>query len=159
VTTPRKRHNRESPRDELLVEWIGEIRRCFHQLGAAATDIHRELDLTGAQRAVMESLARDGDQTVPRLARARPVSRQHIQGIVDTLAEAGLVTAVSNPRHKRSPLIHVTARGRKVMTAVFEREKAILPLLSAAFTDAELKEAVDVTARLRRLAAERPWRG
>lgn len=141
----------------LLRAWIDEIRQCFHQLGAAATDIHRDLQLTGAQRAVLESLVRGGEQTVPQLARARPVSRQHIQTIVDALVERELVIVAANPAHRRSSLIRLTSKGRRLMQAVAERERSVLPLLAAAFSEAELQEAAELTGRLRRLAAQRPW--
>jgi len=148
----------DAPADQLLREWIDEIRSCFHQLGAAATDMHQAAGVTGQQRAVLESLLRQGDQTVPDMARARPVSRQHIQMIVDDLLQSGLVTVVANPAHQRSSLIRLTAKGRKLMAAVVARERAVMPLFTAAFSAEELKAAIEVTRRLRRLAAERPWR-
>lgn len=144
--------------DELLREWIDEIRSCFHQLGAAATDMHQASGITGQQRAVLESLVRHGDQTVPAMARARPVSRQHIQSIVDGLVAAGLAAVVANPAHQRSSLIRLTAKGRRLMKTVAMRERAVMPLLSAAFSAPELERAIELTRRLRRLAAERPWR-
>ena len=144
--------------DQLLREWIDEIRSCFHQLGAAATDIHQASGVTGQQRAVLESLLRHGDQTVPDMARARPVSRQHIQSIVDELLATGLVAVMANPAHKRSSLIRLTAKGRRLMRTVTARERAVMPLLSAAFSASELEHAIGLTRRLRRLAAERPWR-
>lgn len=149
---------RSANRDELLREWIDEIRSCFHQLGAAATDIHSAIHLTGAGRAVLESLVRFGDQTVPQMASARPVSRQHIQTIVDALIEDGLVESVANPAHRRSSLIALTAKGRRTMAAATVREREALQLLGTAFSEDELRQSIELTARLRRLAAERPWR-
>ena len=117
-TVKKPRERKQTSLDVLLRTWIDEIRLCFHQLGAAATDVHRAVHLTAAQRGVLESLVPHGEQTVPQLARMRPVSRQHIQGIVDSLAESGLVAPVPNPVHKRSSLIRLTSKGRKVMEAV-----------------------------------------
>jgi len=57
--------------------------------------------LSAARRGVLRSLARLGPQTVPQMAGARPVSRQHIQTIVNALAADGLVETIDNPAHKR----------------------------------------------------------
>ena len=62
----------------------------------------------------LNSLATQGPQTVPTLARARPVSRQHIQQIANEAAAQGLVAFVDNPRHRRSKLVALTDEGRAV---------------------------------------------
>ncbi len=60
----------------------------------------------------LHSLALDGPQTVPQLARIRPVSRQHIQKIANEAEAEGLIEFIDNPAHKRSRLIQLTERGR-----------------------------------------------
>jgi hypothetical protein len=42
--------------------------------------------MTAGKRGVLKGLDRLGPQTVPQMARARPVSRQHIQTLVNRLA-------------------------------------------------------------------------
>lgn len=59
----------------------------------------------------LNSLAVQGPSTVPALAKMRPVSRQHIQQIANDAAAQGLVTFIDNPRHKRSKLVTLTAKG------------------------------------------------
>src|SRR3954464_3148661 len=79
-----------------------EVRLTFHQLKAAAEALHADPDgLGAAHRGVLESLHRDGAQSVPALARARPVSRQHIQVLANRLLELRLVETVQNPAHQR----------------------------------------------------------
>ncbi len=70
----------------------------------------------------LHSLAVDGAQTVPQLARARPVSRQHIQQIANEAEADGLIEFVENPAHKKSKLVSLTDGGRALhqkMTAEF----------------------------------------
>ena len=68
----------------------------------------------GGSWGVMRSLALGGPQTVPALARARPVARQRIQLIADELAERGLVAFFENPAHRRSKLLRLTPEGERV---------------------------------------------
>jgi DNA-binding MarR family transcriptional regulator len=70
----------------------------------------------------LHSLAVDGAQTVPQLARARPVSRQHIQQIANEAEADGLIVFIDNPAHKKSNLVSLTDEGRALhqkMTAEF----------------------------------------
>jgi DNA-binding MarR family transcriptional regulator len=76
----------------------------------------------GGEWGVLRSLMRDGPQTVPAMARARPISRQHCQTIVNALKAQGFVRLIANPAHKRSKLVEITAKGQaqvEAMTQIF----------------------------------------
>jgi DNA-binding MarR family transcriptional regulator len=145
--------------DEPAFDALGrEVRRLFHQLRASAEAIHEEQgSLPIAQRAVLESLHRDGAATVPALARARPVSRQHIQALVNALREAGLVETRPNPAHRRSPLVALTPAGRRRFLAMRARERRALATRRLPASDAEMRGAARVLRALRgHLAREWP---
>ena len=72
------------------------------------------------------------------MARAKSVSRQHIQVNVDALVEARLAAPVTNPKHKRSVLIDLTAAGRRTFTAMRQREAAAMQTLAARLKDADI---------------------
>jgi DNA-binding MarR family transcriptional regulator len=136
-------------RSDSFEQLAREVRRMFHQLAATAEALHGSEDGLGVpHRGVLESLWRDGDQTVPALARARPVSRQHIQVLVNALLEHDLVENVPNPAHQRSPLIRLTPAGRARFEAMREREllafRGKLPV-----THSEIDQATAVLAKLR----------
>src|SRR5215471_1342535 len=65
--------------------------------------------LPSASRAALQLLQRHGPQTVPQIARARFSSRQNIQILINRLQQEGLVEIISNPQHKRSALVRLTA--------------------------------------------------
>lgn len=123
------------------------VRRCFQRLRAAGEALHGDLGVNASLRAVMESLYENGDQTVPQIARAKSVSRQHIQVIVDALVSLRHVAVLANPAHKRSPLIALTARGRGTFEQMRRREADLLSALAADI------DAGDADAALRALAA------
>lgn len=121
----------------------------FHRLRAAAAELHGQGDLTAARRGVLQGLQRDGDQTVPQMARARPVSRQHIQTLVNALADDGLVELVGNPAHKRSKLVRITDAGRALLRSMQAREAEALHRLDPGIDPWRLREATQVLTELR----------
>jgi DNA-binding MarR family transcriptional regulator len=89
-------------------------------------------------RNVLDQLCRDGDRTVPQLARAQDLSRQYTQRMVDQAAADGLVELVENPAHRRSRLVRLTPTGKAAITAVLERELSLLERVGGDLTAAEL---------------------
>ena len=102
----------------LLLGWI----RASHKLRALGQEMGAVTEGGRGAWGVLHSLVAEGPQTVPQLARTRPVSRQHIQKIANELMEAGLIESVPNPAHRRSRLLAITASGR----AEYERVRDIL---------------------------------
>ena len=106
---------------------------------AASTVVSGLEGLSPSHRAVLESLLEGGPQTVPALARARPVARQHIQVLVNDLLRMELVETRENPAHRRSPHISVTPRGRRVFTEVRSEESRILKGIKFRLTAKEVR--------------------
>jgi len=138
-----------------LNQLIINIRLGFHRLKAVAEELHADLGITAAMRGVLESLSDGGDWTVPRIARAKGVSRQHIQVTVDTLRAAGLVELRPNPAHRRSPLVAPTADGAAAYAEMRRRETAVLDELAGELPPAAIEGARDTLAALNELLDER----
>jgi DNA-binding MarR family transcriptional regulator len=102
-------------------------------------------------RAVLNMLREQGPMTVPQLGRAQALSRQFVQRMVNEAAARGLVEAAANPSHRRSSLIGLTDAGRAVITAVVDRERAVLRQVGGDLTEADLDGCVRVLSRLLRL--------
>jgi DNA-binding MarR family transcriptional regulator len=100
---------------------------------------------------LLRSLREGGPQTVPALARMRPVSRQHIQTLADAMAADGLVAFKSNPAHKRSQLVTITAKGERVYEALARKLGAFSDDLAA---DMDARKLAAATESLTRLAAK-----
>ena len=130
-----------------------EVRRLFHQLRASAERLHGDVLMTAAHRAILESLYRDGPQTVPALARARPVSRQHVQVLANRLLETKLVEATANPANKRSPFLALTDAGRKLFESMRRREHRALAVGKLPISERELLAAAKTLRELRQFLA------
>ena len=126
-----------------------EIRAAFHDLASLADDLHAGEGVTASMRAVMEFIAENDPHTVPAIARAKSVSRQHIQQLADTLVSAGQCEYLPNPAHKRSPLLALTGKGRETYARIREREREIVASRCAALDPAALFAAAETIARLR----------
>jgi DNA-binding MarR family transcriptional regulator len=131
-----------------LAAIVKQTRLVFHRLRALGDRLHRDVAVSTAMRGVMESLAEAGPQTVPQLARARPVARQQIQVVVDALVRAALVEARANPAHRRSALIALTARGERLFAAMKRKEARVLEQLARTLPARDLAAAARVLEAL-----------
>jgi len=135
---------------EKMVALTRAVRAAFNRLKALSDDLHGDVQITTAMRAVMETLSEAGAQTVPQIARAKGVTRQHIQLLADALVKAGLAAVKDNPAHRRSPLIALTDKGKRAFAKMQAREAPIVEEMAWEFEAQELDRA---TAVLERLAA------
>ena len=101
---------------------INEVRVTYHSLIKAFDKVHGDQEITVGMRAVLEFLNREGPRTVPQIARARNVTRQHIQMLVNQLLDGDCVENKNNPDHKSSNLIVISSKGQKKFNAMRKAE-------------------------------------
>ncbi|MGD8328356.1 MAG: MarR family winged helix-turn-helix transcriptional regulator [Acidobacteriota bacterium] len=138
-------------------ELVDETRALFHRLRHAAEQLHGGDELTAGRRGVLQSLRRDGPQTMPEMARRRPVSRQYIQTLVNDLRAGGYVEMVDNPAHKRSKLVRLTAAGKALIETMEERERGAINALQLDLSATRLRDASEVLRLVRAALEEAPW--
>ena len=131
-----------------LYELTRSVRRLFHQLGARVGALHAGADVSAGMRAILETLTERGPMTVPDMARLRPVTRQHIQSLVNPLLDLGYVEAGDNPAHRRSKLIAITPEGERVFQAMRARENDVFRQVDLGLDAAELRAANEVLLEL-----------
>ncbi len=138
------------PMSNPIEQLINEVRLLYQSLIQIGEEVHADSNVSMGMRAVLEYLDRNGAATVPHIARARRVTRQRIQTLVNALLEVGLVKSISNPASKRSPLIKLTNTGTKTileMRRLEGREMHVVvseqKILQAANTLAELRVALE----------------
>jgi DNA-binding MarR family transcriptional regulator len=132
-----------------LQEVFDQAVSLFHLLRTLAAQLHGQGNLTAARRGILRSLDRLGPQTVPQMARARPVSRQHIQTEVNELEADGLVELVENVAHKRSRLVRLTPKGKAHLEAMYRREAELLGAVELAIPEDALRSTALVLQELR----------
>ncbi|MGH8671055.1 MAG: MarR family winged helix-turn-helix transcriptional regulator [Burkholderiales bacterium] len=158
VRRPGSRPSGATRKVDALQALFAETVALFHRLHALAETVHAEGEPSAGKRGVLMSLVRLGPQTVPQLARARPVSRQHIQSLVNALEAQGHVERVDNPAHRRSQLVQINTRGRRLLQAMHRRETHLLKKLRLDIEERELLSAASVLGELRKVLENSPWR-
>jgi len=107
-----------------MIEAIRRVLDASHELVEQMAQLREQMaHRAGATRAtwrVLAVAARQGS-TVPQLARRLGVKRQSVQRIADQLVESGRARYVTNPDHRRSPLLKLTVPGEAALK-VLERE-------------------------------------
>jgi DNA-binding MarR family transcriptional regulator len=136
---------------------LGETVALFHRLKAASQEVHGQGELSSGRWGILTDLSRFGPQTVPQMARSRPVSRQYIQTLVDTLSDHGLVELVENPAHRRSSLAQLTAKGESVLQQMNQRASRVFKRLTLTVPEKELLHAATTLRSVRTLFEGKEW--
>lgn len=129
-----------------VLQLISAVRQLVHDLGVVAGT---PLGLTAAMRAVLQQVEQGGALTVPDIARARGVSRQHIQRLVDEMLARHLVGLEDNPAHLRSPRVVLTAQGSRLARAIAEREESLAARLARGMSASDTAAALRVLGTLK----------
>jgi DNA-binding MarR family transcriptional regulator len=146
------------PAESAFNTLINETVLIFHRLRIVAEQVHHHGEMTGGLRGVLRGLDKWGEQTVPQMARARAVSRQNIQTLVNQLVDEGLVELVPNPAHKRSPLARLTPRGKKAVDEMNRQEAKLLSKADLGVTENELLEAAETLRMVRAYFESERWK-
>ena len=117
----------------------------FHRLRVFANAVHEEGEF---DRSLVQALDRDGAQTAPQLAKARGVSRQHVQAAINALIETGVVQRGANPAHRRSSLLELTAAGRRLVESLRQKEAVALAAIDPGIPAKEFDGAADALKKI-----------
>lgn len=130
----------------------------YQSLKTAGEKIHGRGELSDPKRGVLMQLYRYGPQTVPKMGRARKVTRQHIQTIVNTLLDAGHIELIDNPDHKRSSLVRLTRQGELQVEKMSQLEADVLSRIDLEVKDKEMLDAAEVLTSINKTFESRKWR-
>ncbi len=125
---------------------INEVRLLYQLMVQKVEEVHSDSSVSVGMRAILEFLNREGATTVPNMARARNVTRQRIQALVNPLAELDLVETLPNPASLRSPLIGITELGAQTIRGMRRKEGEVFKV---ALEDSALKQATNTLRLLR----------
>lgn len=133
---------------EAIADLMLEVAQCFFRVRALGKRAGLITSWGAGSFGFLRSLALLGPLTVPQIARMRPTSRQRMQRLADELAADGLVRFVDNPKHRRSKLVELTARGKARYNQQNARLLAIASTMGLGLGEAEIRESTEVVRRL-----------
>ncbi|RED52522.1 MarR family winged helix-turn-helix transcriptional regulator [Aestuariispira insulae] len=132
---------RHPPEGDAMFDLISNLMATFFKLRAAGKQVSEEAGWGSGTWSLMRTIQIEGPQTVPQLAKRRPVARQRMQKIADDLVAQGLAQFINNPRHKRSQLLDLTAKGHNHVRRTTEQIRDMADVLA---TGMDLR-SLDVT--------------
>lgn len=119
--TAEKKIAKHAAKSRMLTDIMLTVFRLNARLLECGDQIVAPLGLSSARWQVLGAVALAGQAlSVPQIAAAMGVTRQGAQKQVNRMVEEGLFEPRSNPRHERSPLYALTARGRRSYEAAME---------------------------------------
>jgi DNA-binding MarR family transcriptional regulator len=133
---------------EAVGELMLEVAQCFFRIRAIGQKTGLITSWGGGAFGFMRSLALLGPLTVPQIAQMRPTSRQRMQRLADELAAKGLVEFIDNPKHQRSRLVRLTAKGDERYRELNARFLSIASNMGLALSNAEIRKTIEIVRHL-----------
>ena len=132
-----------------LFDVIVETLETFFRLRAAGMRHGTVTPRGGGLWGLLRILKLEGPRTVPQIARARSVARQHVQKLANEMAAEGLIEFIDNPAHRRSKLMRLTRKGDAAFEELTARIVETAETLAHGMDLRELRTAAGVLRRLR----------
>lgn len=140
---------------DALTRLVLAIFRANGRLLAAGDELVAPIGLSSARYQVLGAVAlAGGPLTVPHIARNMGLTRQGVQKQVDLLVTEELLARLPNPDHRRSPLVSLTAAGRRAYARADTRWRKLAQRLTAPFPHTALSQAGELIEALADSLAE-----
>ena len=123
----------------------GHLARRFQQIAVAVFLAEVEaagFDLTPVQYAALSAIAANPSIDQITLAGLIAYDRTTITGVIDRLAQKGLVVRQASARDRRSRELLITDEGRRTLDAITPAVEAAQRLMVRGLSDAEARELV-----------------
>lgn len=133
---------------EAIAALMLEVAQCFFRIRALGQKAGLITSWGAGAFGFMRSLSLLGPLTVPQIAQMRPTSRQRMQRLADELAAEGLVRFIDNPKHRRSRLVQLTARGDARYRRLNARLLSIASTMGVALGEADIRSATEIVRQL-----------
>ena len=133
---------------EAIAELMLEVAQCFFRIRAVGQKTGLITSWGGGAFGFMRSLALLGPLTVPQIAQMRPTSRQRMQRLADELAAEGLVRFIDNPRHRRSKLVQLTAKGQSRYRALNAQLLGMAATMAVARGETDIRQTSAIVRQL-----------
>lgn len=134
---------------DAVTEIILSVFRLNAQLLEQGDRLVQPLSLTSARWQVLGAIAMAGEpQTAPQIAAAMGVTRQGVQKQLNLAVAEGLIESHPNPRHQRSPLLALSAKGQAAYDEAMVLQRVWAKSLGQGLPLSELQSAKQVLAAL-----------
>jgi MarR family 2-MHQ and catechol resistance regulon transcriptional repressor len=105
--------------------------------------------------AALEALLHKGPLTISEIQDKVRLASGSMTAAVDRLEKLGLVVRKSSPSDRRARVVHLTAEGKRLAAACFERHAKDLEALMSALSEKEMEQLYRSLKKLGLIAAEK----
>ena len=133
---------------------VHPVHRATHRIGLYLDDL-RERELTQGEAHVLGLLAHSGRANVGELHRGLAHKRSTLTSILDRLARRGLITRIVGETDRRTFIVRLTAKGRKVAKRVQRHLSALERAVVRRVSSTDIKGFNNVVATLEQEARRR----
>lgn len=106
------------------------------------------------QLSVLGHLDRQEDCPMHELAQVLGVSRPAATGLVDRLISQGLVSRHGDPKDRRVVRVNLTAKGRKVLSAIWEQKRRVITQVFGRLSAADRSHYLSTLEKVVKILAE-----
>jgi DNA-binding MarR family transcriptional regulator len=136
---------------QALIALVDEVVLLSGRLKGVFADVRREAGLNESEMMVLNAVVEASrPPTVPQIGRAFGQPRQLVQRAANSLSDAGLLTTVHNPDHKRAVLLRATEAGLARKRAADARAEAIAADLAPGLDEAAARAAAAALRSVRK---------
>ena len=139
--------------DAALTLWV-KLARAFSVFSKASGEDIERYGLTQAQFGVVECLGHLGPMTMGHLCRKKLVSGGNMTIVVDNLEKSGLVERVHSKVDRRSIVLQLTTKGKRLFSGIFPKHAKHVAKLVSALTEEEQEQLSSLLKKLGRSLQE-----
>jgi DNA-binding MarR family transcriptional regulator len=133
---------------EAIADLMFEVAQFFFRIRAVGQRTGLFTTWGGGAFGFLRSLALIGPLSVPQIAQMRPTSRQRMQRLADELEAEALVEFIDNPRHRRSKLVRLTAKGHARYRQLSSRLLTMASTIGADLSETDIHKTTEIVRRL-----------
>ena len=139
------------------LRFVHPVQRATHQIGLYLNEL-REQDLTQGEGHILALLAESSPATVAELHRGLAHRRSTLTSILDRLTDRGLITRSVGKADRRTFVIDLTSKGRKLARRVNQHLLKLEDRVRRQVSQADITGFTKVIAALESEAAKRTSR-
>ena len=115
--------------------------------------------ITVPQLIVLDCLSRHGECPMHKIAESMNISFSTATGMMDRLVKQGLVQRLPGEHDRRTVLVTITSKGKRIIEEVFEQKRKGIMELFKPLTGQERRQYLDILQKLSSHLSKAPCKG
>lgn len=145
----------DTPSDDAMRAWLRFL-RLNQRIARLAARVMRATGLSVPQFDLLSTLSEREGTTQQEIAERLYVTKGNISGLIDRMAEAGLVERRALPQDRRSHALYITEAGREALARGDNIQRQMIARTLGQLPDSDIRALHDILGRWRDKVRELP---